>query len=321
MNLKQTIAISKIILTEGGMIERIKRNDDIQVDPQIAHSAMVYGKKGREILRKIYSGYLDVGKKYNCPVISLAPTWRANPERIKKSIFKNKKKEINKDCVDFLNEIRNSYSGYSSSIFIGGMMACKGNAYDPKEALSENAAKSFHQEQAGYLAESKIDFIKAATLPALSEALGIAAAISTYNVPYVLSFVINRDAALLDGTPIHKAIEIIDSETDVNPLFYMVNCVHPTIFEEAISMESKIFPDILNRIVGFQANSSLKSPAELDNLSFPDTIQPGEFADLMISIHKKFGIKILGGCCGTDDSHINALARKLFIKNPYTKTA
>ncbi|MBI9038772.1 MAG: homocysteine S-methyltransferase family protein [Bacteroidales bacterium] len=314
MSLKKILSNSKIILTEGGMIERIKRNENAQVDTQIAHSAMVYDRKGREILRKIYSGYIDVGKKYNCPVLSLAPTWRANPERIEKSAFKNKKKEINRDCVDFLNEIRNSYPDFSDSIFIGGMMACKGNAYDSREALSKNAAKSFHQEQAGYLAESNIDFIKAATLPALSEALGMAATISKFNIPYILSFVVKPDGSLLDGTPIYKAIETIDAEVDPKPLLYMVNCVHPTIFEKAIGEEAKKFPGILNRILGFQANSSSKSPAELDNLSYLDTTSPEEFADLMYSIHKKFGIKILGGCCGTDDSHIEALAEKLFNK-------
>jgi len=315
MNLKRILVTSKIILTEGGMIERIKRDEFVKLDPNIAHSGLIYDKKGREILRKIYSGYIDVGRKYNCPVLSLAPTWRANPERIEKSVFRNKRKEINSDCVDFLNDIRKTYFDFSKSIFIGGMMACKGNAYNPKEALSKNEAKLFHQEQAKYLAESNVDFIKAATLPALSEALGIAAAISTYNIPYILSFVINGDASLLDGTPIYKAIEIIDSEIDHIPLLYMINCVHPTIFEKAISKEAIISPNILNRILGFQANSSSKSPSELDNLSYLDTTQPEEFADLMFSIHKKFGTKILGGCCGTDDSHINALAKKIFNKN------
>ena len=314
MSLKNILATSKIIFTEGGMIERIKRDETVKLDPYIAHSGLIYDKKGREILRKIYSRYIDVGKKYNCPVLSLAPTWRANPERIEKSAFKNKKKEINRDCVDFLNDIRKTYSDFSKSIFIGGMMACKGNAYNPKEALSKNEAKLFHQEQAGYLADSKVDFIKAATLPSLSEATGMASAISKFNFPYILSFVIKADGSLLDGTPIHQAIETIDSEVDPKPLLYMVNCVHPTIFIKAISKEAKISPNILNRILGFQANSSSKSPFELDNLSYLDTTQSEEFADLMFFIHKKFGTKILGGCCGTDDSHINALAQKMFYK-------
>ena len=314
MSFKKILSTSEIILTEGGMIERIKRNENVQIDPQIAHSAMVYDRKGREILRKIYSGYIDVGKKYNCPVLSLAPTWRANPERIEKSAFKNKRSEINKDCINFLNQIRNSYSDFSKSIFIGGMMACKGNAYDPGEALSKPEAEMFHREQAGYLTESNCDFIKAATLPALSEAIGMATAISKFNIPYVLSFVIKSDASLLDGTAIHTAIKTIDSEVDPKPLFYMVNCVHPLIFDKAISKAVKLFPSIMNRILGFQANSSLKSPAELDNLNFLETTQPKDFANLMFAIHKKFGIKILGGCCGTDDSHINALAEKIFDK-------
>jgi homocysteine S-methyltransferase len=74
MNLKRILVTSKIILTEGGMIERIKRDEFVKLDPNIAHSGLIYDKKGREILRKIYTGYIDAGKKYDCPVLSLAPT-------------------------------------------------------------------------------------------------------------------------------------------------------------------------------------------------------------------------------------------------------
>ena len=57
-------------------------------------------------------------------------------------------------------------------------MACKGDAYRPEEALSKEEAALFHREQAEALAQSGVDFIKAATLPAFSEAYGIASATS-----------------------------------------------------------------------------------------------------------------------------------------------
>lgn len=91
----------------------------------------------------------------------------------------------------------------------------------------------------------------------------------------------------------------------------MINCVHPVIFDQAVSKEIKHSKKTVNRIMGFQANTSAKSPEELDNLSCLDTSKPGEFADLMIKLHHKFKIKILGGCCGSDSTHINEIARKL----------
>jgi len=310
MAFENFITESKVILTEGGVVERIRRDVSVNLDPFIAHSGLIYDKKGREVLRNIYNEYISIGQEHNLPFMSLAPTWRANPERINKSAFYNYK-NINKDCIDFLNEIRRNYSGYSESIMIGGMMACKGDAYRPEEALSKEDAAKFHDEQAKALANSNLDFIKAATLPAASEAYGIASAISAYRVPYILSFVVRKDGSILDGTPLHAAIDLIDSEIYPEPVFYMVNCVHPTIFEQAVTHNLNISENITGRIMGFQANTSEKSPEELDDLSYLDTYDPGEFAELMISLHKKFGIKVLGGCCGSDRRHIAEIAKRL----------
>ena len=301
-----------VVLTEGGMVERINRNPSIELDPHIAHAGLIYNEKGRETLRQIYTSYIDVGKKYDCPFLSLTPTWRANPERIKQSEFHEKFETINKDCVNFLNDIRQDYKGYSEKIFIGGMMACYGDAYVPEEALSEKDAEIFHSEQAGYLAKSNVDFIKAATLPALSEAMGIAKAIAKFNIPYILSFVIKPNGCLLDGTPLYEAIETIDSNVNQAPFFYMINCVHPLILSKAMDQNKEHLNILRKRVLGFQANTSAKSPKELNNLEYIDTTNAEDFAELLCNVHTDFGIKILGGCCGSDDSHINAIGRKVF---------
>ena len=310
MDFQDIISKSKVLLTEGGMVERINRDSSVILDPYIAHSGLIYNSTGKKVLEKIYREYIDIGKKYNIPILSFAPTWRANPERIKKSAFR-KYENINKDGVAFLKGIRESYSDYSQLIYIGGLMTCKGDAYNPEETLSKDESKLFHLIQAKQLAESKVDFIKAATLPAISEAYGIASAISIQNIPYILSFVITSEGTILDGTPIFKAIELIDSEINPKPLFYMVNCVHPTIFEKSMSKEFNFSKKISNRILGFQANTSSLSPKELDNLSYLDTSDPEEFGQLMFSIHKKFGIKVLGGCCGSDNRHIQEIAKRI----------
>ena len=309
-NFKNIVAESIILLTEGGVVERIKRNPTVKLDPHIGHSGLIYDSKGREVLKKIYTEYIDIGEKYNLPFFSLAPTWRANPERIKKSFF-SKHDNINKDCVEFLKEIRSEYANYSKLIFIGGTMACRGDAYRPEEALSKEDAKIFHTKQATLLTESGVDFILASTLPAVSEAYGMASALSLQKIPYILSFVIKADGTILDGTPIHSAIELIDAEIYPKPIFYMVNCVHPTIFDQAISKEIKSSKHIKDRILGLQANTSSKSPEQLDDLSYLDTSNPEEFGELMVALHNKFGIKIIGGCCGSDGNHMTEIAKKI----------
>jgi len=315
MAFAETIQSQQPILTEGAMVERLRRNPDIALDPEIVHAGLIYSDNSRHALAKIYREYLSIGHRHNLPMLTLAPTWRANPERAAKAGFTTVD-DLNRDCVEFLKEIRNEYGRYGRKIFVAGMLGCRGNAYNPGEALSAKDAEHFHTRQVAALASSGVDFIKAATLPAVSEALGIARAIGGTGVPAVLSFVIRPDGTVLDGTPLHKAIALIDSKTNPAPSFYMVNCVHPTVFKSTMARETAISDKVAARILGFQANTSAKSPEELDNLAYLDTTEPTLFAEMMLEIHRTFGTRILGGCCGTDNRHIEKIAEKLVGLQP-----
>jgi phosphoglycerate dehydrogenase-like enzyme len=59
-----------------------------------------------------------------------------------------------------------------------------------------------HYWQAGKLADTGVDFLLAATLPAFSEATGLALALAATAKPYVLSFVVRPEGTMLDGTPL-----------------------------------------------------------------------------------------------------------------------
>ena len=190
------------------------------------------------------------------------------------------------------------------------MMACRGDSYRPREALSESDAGDFHSAQAAGLAESGVDFIMAATLPAVSEARGIATAIAALDIPYVVSFVIRPNGTVLDGIPLHSAIDQIDSRVRHRPFFYLVNCVHPTVFRQGLEQEVEASKSVRKRLFGLQANTSARSPEELDGLEQLDGSEPVGFADELLALHHKFGIKVVGGCCGTDHCHIEAIAKR-----------
>jgi methionine synthase I (cobalamin-dependent) len=63
-------------------------------------------------------------------------------------------------------------------------------------------------------------------------------------------------------------------------------------------------------VVGLKANASTLPPDQLDKLDHLDEGKPEAFAALMSGLHAG-GYKVLGGCCGTSDAHIRALARRL----------
>ncbi|UCE59739.1 MAG: homocysteine S-methyltransferase family protein [Phycisphaerales bacterium] len=311
MNFAATIANNPVVLTEGSVIERLRRNPAVELDPHVENTGLIYDAAGRATLTEIYQQYIDISRAFNLPMITLAPTWRANPERLRVAGL-GKCAKVNADCVDLIRVICESYGSCAEGIIIGGLMGCKGDAYRPDEALSEREAASFHQVQVSALCDSGVDFVLAATLPGSSEAIGIARAISTCCVPYILSFVLNSDGTLLDGTPLSEIVSTIDSEVASTPLGYMVNCVHPSVFAHALDVATSRSAGLQQRIIGLQANTSTKSPHELGGLQSIDRAEePEAFADAMVSVHRRFGTKILGGCCGTDDRHIRCIAERL----------
>ena len=309
MTFKDAVNFYPHIITEGSIIERLKREFTYPLDDALSNALMIYDEVGKPLLEKIYREYLDIAESSDLPIMLLTPTWRTNSDRTK--IANIDMKTINTDAFLFVDTIRKSYGNFSEKIFIGGLTGCKGDAYKPEEALSEIDAYHFHLDQMQILADAGVDFLFASTLPALTEATGIAKAMSETKKDYVISFVIKDNGKLLDGTLLTDAIKIIDDSISTPPLFYLTNCIHPDVLHKSF-INLKDEDDILKkRLFGIQANASSKSPEELDTLENLDADSPANWASGMVDLNKKYNLKILGGCCGTDARFISSIVALL----------
>jgi len=300
---------SPIILGEGAVIERLRRNTDFELDPFIVNSAFIYDPKQRSALETIYRQYLDIGFNYDLPLLLSTPTWRAGRKRIAAAGYEGT--DVNGDNFRFLDALRTSYGVYAQKVVICGLLSCQGDAYNPKEALEIDVAHEFHTWQAMNLAEAGVDFLLAATLPALSEATGLALALAATGKPYIVSFVIRPEGTLLDGTPLKDAIAAIDATVIPKPIAYLVNCTHVSIFRSAIFHEVNSSSLVRERLVGLLANTAALNPEELDNSNGLVAEEPEIFGQTVAGLHRELGMKILGGCCGTDHRHIRHLAKQL----------
>jgi homocysteine S-methyltransferase len=312
MQFADAIGNAPRILTEGSIYEKLRRDPRVHLDADIAHAGLIYDPNSAACLRETYKEYLDLITKSDMPILTFTSTWRANPDRIKSSRFRNH--AVNSDNVEFLRQIRNEYGERSNRIFIGGLVGCRGDGYSPDEALDQEAAFQFHTAQTRSLSAAGVDFLFASTLPAFSEAFGIARAMARCGKPYALSFILRPNGALLDGMPLHEAVQRIDTAIDPKPMFYMINCVHPNICRSGFAEEIAKDPTLKERVIGLQGNTSRKSPEELETLEELDCEEPGVFADHLLAFHREFGTRILGGCCGTDKRHIAAIAKLLDVK-------
>jgi homocysteine S-methyltransferase len=300
---------NRCILGEGAVIERLRRIPGVELNPHLVNAAFLYDDAKRAALETICRQYLDIGHDFGLPLIMSTPTWRASRERITAAGYG--KFDVNGDNFRFLDSLRKSYGEYAGKVMICGLMSCRGDAYCPSEALSVADAREFHSWQAGKLAAAGVDFLLASTLPAFSEAQGLAAAFAETGMPYVISFVVRPEGTLLDGTSLHDAISAIDAAVSPKPLAFMINCTHASLAKAATLHECNSSPLARGRIIGLLANTAALSPEDLDNSTDLVEEKPETFAEDVAALHRELGMKILGGCCGTDDRHIRCLATLL----------
>ena len=300
---------SDVIVGEGAVIERLRRDTEWELDPHVVNAAFIYEEEKRAALETIYRQYLEVGFSTGLPLLLSTPTWRASRERIKTAGYEDM--AVNEDNYRFLDGLRRAYGAYADKVAICGLMSCRGDAYNPSERLSEDDARAFHAWQAQELAATGVDFLLASTLPALSEATGIASAQAATGKPYIISFVFRKDGTLLDGTLLKDAVSTIDAKVNPKPLAYMCNCTHASIFRSAMMHETHVSALVGKRVVGLLANTAALEPEELDSSKELVSEAPELFGRDVASLHREFGMKILGGCCGTDQRHIQTLAEHL----------
>lgn len=298
-----------VILGEGAVIERLRREFAVELHPELVNAAFVYDPAGRAAQETIYRQYLAAGERHGLPMLLSTPTWRANRERLARAGLADR--DVNGDNFRFLDALRRSYGPYAGQIVISGLLSCRGDAYDPREGQSTEAAREFHRFQAEALAAAGVDLLLASTLPGCAEAAGLAQAMAATGLPYIVSFVIRPTGTLLDGTPLHRAIAVIDGAVEPRPLGYLVNCSHASIFRRAICQPGNDASAVRARLLGLLANTAALSPEELDEHPELVTEPPDDFAAAVAALHAEFGLRLLGGCCGTDGRHIAALAERL----------
>ncbi|MGB5290077.1 MAG: homocysteine S-methyltransferase family protein [Lysobacterales bacterium] len=297
--MQQILNDHKLVLMEAAIVELLRRSDEVELHPHLVNAPLIYEAPGREALRRIYQSYINIAQQAKVPFLMCTPTWRTNFARVKETKITS---SINMDAVHFLQEIRASRGNDRDNIKIGGLIGCKNDCYQPREALSAQEAEQFHGWQIAQLKQGGVDFIIAETLPSVEEAIGIARAIEHSGLPYFISFVISRDGRVLDGSDLSAAIERVDASTNRQALGFMVNCAYPSFLCAASQP-----PVVFQRLLGYLANASSKDHCDLDGAQALLMEAVSDWGDIMLDLNKNYGVKVLGGCCGTNEQHLNYL--------------
>ena len=286
------------------MYERLRRHPRVPFDASVGTGALVLDERFRELLADVHRGYLQIGRDRGLSMLLQSDTWRATEARIEASGWKGV--DLNRANVELIRKIADEGRATASTV-VGGLLGPAGDAYAPGEALGSDDARRYHAPQTEALAAAGVDLLVCATLPALSEAVGLAQAMGATGLPYLVGFVVRPTGKLLDGTALTDAVALIDDGTEPPPTAYILNCVHPRVADAALGAS----PGAVGRVVGLLANTSARDPDELDGLVDLDTAEPVPFAHEVVDVGERRALPLLGGCCGTDDRHIAEIARLL----------
>lgn len=296
-------------LTDGGLETTLIFHDGVDL-PHFAAFDLLKDDAGTAILRRYFTRYAALARARGTGIVLESATWRANPDWASKLGYDAVAlADANRKAIGLLLEIRDAVESPATPIVASGNLGPRGDGYRPGARMSVGEARAYHGPQVKTFAATGADMVAAFTMNYVEEAIGIVIAANDASMPVAISFTLETDGRMPSGDTLSAAIERTDAETAGYPSYYMINCAHPTHFESIVRDSG----DWTKRIRGLRANASKRSHAELDESIDLDIGDPHELgAQYRALRHSLPGLSIVGGCCGTDDRHVQAICDACF---------
>ena len=292
-------------LTDGGLETTLIFHEGREL-PCFAAFPLIDSEHGRGILKRYYRTYVDVARKAETGFVLDVPTWRASPDWGTRLGYGSADLDrVNREGAVFAQGLRRIWETDTTPVIVNGVIGPRGDGYVLEDAMRRDEAETFHAPQIRALARGGVELVSAITMTYSAEAIGVARAAIAEGIPVVISFTVETDGRLPSGQALAEAIAETDDATDGAVLYYMINCAHPDHYAREIAGDGAW----RYRIGGLRSNASRLSHEELDDADELDAGDPLEFGRLHRELLAELpNIRVLGGCCGTDDRHIHCVA-------------
>jgi S-methylmethionine-dependent homocysteine/selenocysteine methylase len=295
------IASGRHVLTDGATGTRLRLETPLTLDPVLDVSALAMAGRG-DALRAVAGEYAAIAAALGLPIEIDAVTYWASPDRLAAAGRPDDLEAINRACVEALVPIK-----AIGEVFIAGVVGPRADGYRPRDAMTAAEAEAYHRPQAEALASAGADLLLGSTMSTATESVGVARALAATGSSYVMAFVMTSQGQLPDGETIAGVIALIDESVDPRPVHYLLSCTHPSTASDGLRRLSDQGHDLSDRLVGIKANGAMADPSTLEAARAPISDPPMEWSRDVAALRVDFGLRVLGGCCGTDGRHILAL--------------
>lgn len=257
------------------------------------------------MLAEYFDEHLRLAADARTGMVLETPTWRANSDWGARLGYDAAALDrVNRDAVTFLRDLGQTSSDVD--LTVSGNLGPRGDGYSPSELLAPQDAEDYHRPQIESFVAAGADRVTLLTATHTGEATGVVRAAAAAGIPVVVAFTLETDGRLPSGQALHEAITEVDGASGASALHFGINCAHPDHLAGAL----EVAHPAIERVELIRANASRASHAELDEAEELDDGDPVELAGQYADLRKRHPhLRVLGGCCGTDARHVEAIAR------------
>jgi methionine synthase / methylenetetrahydrofolate reductase(NADPH) len=245
-----------------------------------------------DLVTQIHQNYFDAGAD-----VLTTNTFGANKNKLSRFGLEDKVKEINTAGINLAK-----ICAEEETLIAGSVGPIGDIPYN--SGISEEDIIEMLNEHVVAVKEAGADFIMFETLSCLKEVNHALASVENVSdIPFVLSFAVNRDCESFKGETIEKLLSVIKKYKN-KPTAIGLNC---GVGPEGLLSALEIMSPICKYPIIAQPNAGV--PRRVDNrtiyMANPEylTTYALRFVDL--------GVRGVGGCCGTTPEHIQDIARSI----------
>src|SRR5687768_439251 len=261
-----------------------------------------------DVIREIHESFMAAG----CDVLETC-TFQSTPRRLEEWGLFDKVRDINVAAARIAREVADRYATPERPRFVAGSIGPTGllpSSSDPVlSATTFGELSAQFYEQAKYLIEGGVDVLLVETS---QDILEVKAALAGFErlfaelgrrIPVQAQVTLDTSGRMLLGTDIASAMTTLESlRDDVLGL----NCsTGPEHMREPI----RYLTEHATRPVSCIPNAGLPLNTGTGDAVYP--LEPEPMATMLAEFVRDFGVRIVGGCCGTTPEHMKAVCREI----------
>ncbi|KFY34289.1 hypothetical protein V494_06910 [Pseudogymnoascus sp. VKM F-4513 (FW-928)] len=304
----------KPFLAEGGLETDLIFRKGVSL-PHFAAFTLLDTPEGTQTLRDCYTPYIHLAHRHRTGLILQTPTWRLSEPWARRLNYADPADKVinaSRESVELLASLRDEYETEDTPIVISGSLGSLADAYKSTHDTPSLNGPATARSQISALAAAGVDMLALMTTSSPTEAIAIIELARDAGLPITVSFSLETDGTLLGGRAFGIALSHVDGATDGYASYFGINCAHPSHF---LPVLRTMAPEQRARIGLIRANASDMSHRELDNST---VLQRGDVESLADSYKEVMellpNVVVVGGCCGTDEEHVEAIAERVLGK-------